>query len=105
MLLEKLWEQDGKLLERGVEGRELRLVLKESLAVVEESLRLFTAVRNAAAQHEDFARLEPIRRRAEQIRDDLAALLHWLDAPAPQIDPATLTGGGDSPTAEGYESI
>jgi hypothetical protein len=105
ILLEKLWERDSKLLERGAEGRELRRVLKESLAAVDESLRLFSAVRDAAGQHEEFGRLEAIKRRAEQIRDDLAALLRWLDAPPPQIDPAMLTGAGDSPTAEGYESI
>jgi hypothetical protein len=113
LLLEKLWERNRKLLEHGAEGRQLRLLLKESLDAVEESLRLFAGVQDIATreqtplmeQQADRTMLETVSRRAEHLRGELTALLHWLDAPSPPIDPATLTGGGDSSTAKGYESI
>jgi hypothetical protein len=112
-LIEKLREANDKLLDQGTEGAKLAFFLRESRDAVDEGLWMFTRVREIAVQEvppfkgkdEGLTLLESFSQRAREVQQELAALLRWLDTPPPRVDPASLAGGGDSPTAEGYESI
>lgn len=112
-LMEKLQEANRKLLDQGTEGNQLAFLLRQSRDAVDEGLALFTKVREIAVQtmpsfdskEESLSMLDSFSRHAQEVQEELTALLRWLDAPPPQVDPVSFSGGGDSPTAEGYESI
>ena len=113
LLMEKLWENNGKLLDHGLEGKELASLISESRDAVEEGLSLLAKVREIAGRdlaafegkREGRLKLDSFSGRAKEIRDQLVALLHWLNTGPPRVDPAAIAGGGDAPTAEGYENV
>lgn len=113
VLVEKLRQSNGKLLDHGTERSKLAFLLKESMDAIEVSLWILARVREIAAsespaseaKREDLLMLERLNLRAEEVKQEFLSLLRWLDAPPPSVVPASLTGAGDSPTAEGYENL
>lgn len=111
--MDTLWELTGKVLGHGTEGRKAAFILQQVLGAVDEGIAVFNQARDIAASQPGngkgngagLSRLEQITRRAHQVRQEVIALRDWLNTPPPAVSPVSIATAGDSPVAEGYESI
>ena len=112
-LLEKLWELAQRLLDLGMEGRQLTFFLKEIVDVFDLGHKAFESaverVKTVDLTSEERANgvsmLEQADRRCLQMRDELSALLRRLQAPPRPVDPASLSGARGDRKAEGYINL
>lgn len=95
--IEKNWERIQGSSRKGVEGRKLSSMLQEVCGQIEESLQTYERLQRMVrgmpdyqAAESNLSRLTADIDRAEQVRRQAAALLEWLNAPAPPIDPERL---------------
>jgi hypothetical protein len=113
ILVERIWNLAQGFLDRGMEGRKLAFLLKESLDIFALSVEAFEAARSKVeasglAEEEKnagSAGLEKWSRRAEKMRDELSSLLRWLETLPPAVNPSSLPGGRENREAAGYVDL
>ena len=113
LALERCWQLVQEFLSRGMERRQLIFFLKELLDGIELGLKAFnvahTRIKAADLTSEEKADsvglVERVSRRSVEMRDELSALLRWLETPQPAIDPLTLPAGRGNRDAEGYVNL
>jgi hypothetical protein len=95
--IEKNWARVQSGSRNGIEGRKLSSLLQEVCVQIEESLqtyerlqRMVRGIPDYRAAEGNLSRLTADIDRVEQVRRQAAALLEWLNAPAPPIDPERL---------------
>jgi hypothetical protein len=111
VVLERLWQLTHGFLGRGIESKYLAFLLKEFLDVLEIGIKAFGAARGKVAatqlpaeeRAEGVLMLEQAGRRAEEMRDEVSALLARLTPW--EVDPSVLPGERGKKEAKGYTSL
>jgi len=113
VVLEKLWDLSQGFLNRGMEGRKLTFLLKEFVDVLDLGSKVFKAARTRLPgaklppeeEAEAVFRLEGLGRRVAERRDELSALVSWLETPLSEVAPSLLPVGRENRDAEGFVSL
>jgi len=113
LVLERLWHLAQGFLDRGMEARKLTFLVKELVDVIELGIKALDTARErvkaaAIAQEkraEAIAMLELQGRRATEIRDELLALVRWLETPRPAVTPSSLPVDAGDRDAQGYVDL
>jgi hypothetical protein len=113
LVLERLWQLAQELLDRGIEGRKLTFMLKELADVVELGRRAFDGARARVATADltpeeksaGESMLKQVDLRTAEMRDELTALVRWLETPPAEVDPSSLPGGRADRDAQGYVNL
>jgi hypothetical protein len=109
-VLDRLWEQTQRSLDRGIEGKHLRFLLQELVDDLDRGTKAFRAASEkikatnlpSPEKTEGVSMLESAVRRTVDRRGAASVLLGRLEAPPRPFDPGTLPPGREDPAAAGY---
>lgn len=92
-------------LERGTEARWIAFFLKEFGDLLECADESASDVEGRLRMETTLAAIREYRRKIAAIRQDVAALLAWLERPLPPIDPVNLPAPAPGKDASGYVGL
>jgi hypothetical protein len=109
-VLDRLWEQIQRSLDRGIEGKQLRYLVEELVDALDRGTKAFRASSEkvkaadlpSPENAEGMSMLESAVQRAVDRRGALSGLLGRLETPPREFDPRALPPGRENPAATGY---
>lgn len=112
-VLDRLWEQTQRCLDRGIEGKHLRFLLQELADDLDRGIKAFSAASEkvkatnlpSPEKMEGVSLLESAVRRAVDMRGASVDLLGRLEAPPRRFDPHTLPQDTGDPALAGYVGL
>ncbi len=110
--LRRHWEEIREGLGQGLDGKRASFQLRELSGALDVFLRVAGKVLEAArvrsdpyqGKETDVEQLESVLRDATGMRDEVAALLRWVEAPPPRLGPAAVEAAR-GPAAENYRDV